>query len=52
MPAFIQYYAQIRQFGLDAQMTVGSWLFKLEAILRSGARNLLGIEEEYAATVF
>lgn len=51
MPAFIQYYAQIRQFGLDAQMTVGSWLFKLEAIQRSGARNLLGLEEDYAATV-
>ncbi|MDE0164553.1 MAG: hypothetical protein OXL36_05610 [Bryobacterales bacterium] len=52
MPAFTQYYAQIRQFGLDAQMTVGSWLFKLEAIQRSGARNLLGLEEDYAATVF
>ncbi len=52
MPAFIQYYAQIRQFGLDAQMTLGSWLFKLEAVQRSGARNLLGFEEDYAATVF
>ena len=52
MPAFTQYYAQIRQFGLDAQMTIGSWLFKLEAIQRSGARNLLGLEEDYAATVF
>ena len=37
MPALVQYYGQIRQFGLDAQMTVGSWLFKLEAIQRSGA---------------
>ena len=52
MPAFTQYYAQIRQFGLDAQMTIGSWLFKLEAIQRSGARNLLGLEEDYTATVF
>ena len=50
--AFVPYYEQIRQFGLDAQMTVGSWLFKLEAIQRSGARNLLGREENYAASVF
>ena len=39
-PTLGQYYAQIRQFGLDAQLTVGSWLFKLEAIQRTGARNL------------
>ena len=51
-PALIQYYAQIRQFGLDAQMTIGSWLFKLEAIQRAGARNLSGREEDYFATVF
>ncbi|MDE2706503.1 MAG: hypothetical protein OXI35_15640, partial [Gemmatimonadota bacterium] len=43
-PALGQYYAQIRQFGLDAQLTVGSWLFKLEAIQRAGARNLSGRE--------
>ena len=47
-----QYYAQIRQFGLDAQLTVGSWLFKLEAIQRIGARNLSGREEDYVASVF
>ena len=51
-PAFLPYYEQIRQFGLDAQMTVGSWLFKLEAIQRSGARNVLGREENYVASVF
>ena len=45
----IPYYEQIRQFGLDAQLTVGSWLYKLEAIQRSGARNLLGLEEDYRA---
>ena len=50
--AFDPYYEQIRQFGLDTQLTVGSWLFKLEAIQRSGARNLLGGEEDYAATAF
>ena len=45
-------YEQIRQFGLDAQLTVGSWLFKLEAIQRIGARNLSGREEDYVASVF
>ena len=52
MPVFVQHYDQIRQFGLDAQLTVGSWLFKLEAIQRAGARNLLGMEENYVASVF
>ena len=51
-PVLGQYYAQIRQFGLDAQLTVGSWLFKLEAIQRTGARNLVGREEDYVAAVF
>ena len=51
-PALVPHYEQIRQFGLDTQLTAGSWLFKLEAIRRSGARNLLGLEEGYAATVF
>ena len=51
-PILGQYYAQIRQFGLDAQLTVGSWLFKLEAIQRAGARDLSGREEDYVASVF
>ncbi len=51
-PVLVQHYDQIRQFGLDAQLTVGSWLFKLEAIQRAGARNLLGMEEDYVASVF
>ena len=50
-PVLGQYYAQIRQFGLDAQLTVGSWLYKLEAIQRAGARNLSGREEGYVAAV-
>ena len=33
------HYEQIRQFGLDAQLTTESWLFKLEAIHRTGAQN-------------
>ena len=50
-PALIQYYGQIRQFGLDAQLTVGSWLLKAEAIQRAGALNLIGREQAYGATV-
>ena len=51
------HYEQIRQFGLDMQLTTGPWLLKLEAIHRSGAQNrrLLGNfvyeEEDYAAFV-
>ncbi len=33
------HYEKIRQFGLDAQLTTGPWLFKLEAIRRLGASN-------------
>ena len=47
----VQYYTQIRQFGLDAQLILGPWLFKLEAIQRSGALNLRGREEDYMASV-
>ena len=49
------YYPQIRQFGLDAQLTADAWLFKLEAIRRTGApsrpnpRYPLGQEEGYIA---
>ena len=50
-PILTPCYEQIRQLGLDAQLTVGSWLFKLEALRRSGARNRLGLEEDYAALV-
>lgn len=44
---WIPYYAQIRQFGLDAQLTLDAWLFKLEVMHRSGERNALGREQEY-----
>ena len=47
----VQYYTQVRQFGLDAQLTLGPWLLKLEAIQRTGSLNLLGREEDYVATV-
>ncbi len=45
------YYEQTRQFSLDAQLTIGSWLLKLEALHRSGASNQVGREEDYAAFV-
>ena len=47
----VPYYEQIRQFGLDAQLTIESWLFKLEAIHRGSASNQAGQEEDYAALV-
>ena len=47
---WIPYYAQIRQFGLDAQLTLDAWLFKFEAMHRSGERNALGREREYGET--
>ena len=49
---FLPYYGQIRQLGIEAQLTTGPVLYKMEAIRRSGTRNLLGREEDYAAVVF
>ncbi len=50
-PLLVQHYEQIRQFGLDAQLTIESWLLKLEVIHRAGASNGLGQEQGYAAFV-
>ena len=50
-PRLIQHYDQIHQFGLDAQLTFGSWLLKAEAIQRGGARNLFGSKQGYFASV-
>ena len=47
----IPYYEQIRQLGVDAQLTTERFLYKMEAIRRSGARNLLGQEEDYNAFI-
>ncbi|MCK5504257.1 MAG: hypothetical protein KAJ10_03800, partial [Thermodesulfovibrionia bacterium] len=35
-PFFAPYYEQISQTGIDVQMVMGSWLFKLESLFRSG----------------
>ena len=51
------HYEQIRQFGLDMQLTTGPWLLKLEAIHRADAQNrrldqyLNYEEEDYAAFI-
>ena len=51
------HYEKIRQFGLDAQLTTGPWLFKLEAIRRLGASNRpsmahpFGEEDDYSAWI-
>ena len=50
-PILAPHYRTIRQFGLDAQLTTGSWQYKLEAIRRKGAYNILGREEAYSAFV-
>ncbi|MCY4238347.1 MAG: hypothetical protein OXC93_08350 [Rhodospirillaceae bacterium] len=50
-PVLAPHYEQILQFGLDAQLTIESWLLKLEAIHRSGASNLANKKESYAAFV-
>ena len=47
----VPYYEKIRQLGFDAQLTTEPWLYKLEAIYRTGARNLLGREEDYGAFI-
>ena len=47
----LPYYEQIRQLGVDAQLTTERFLYKMEAIRRSGARNLLGQEEDYDAFI-
>ncbi len=51
------HYEKIRQFGLDAQLTTGPWLFKLEAIRRLGASNRpsqahpFGEEDDFGAWI-
>ena len=51
MAVLVPYYEQIRQFGLDAQLTTGPWLLKLEAIRREGARDQSLREDDFAAFV-
>ncbi len=41
-PKLVPYYDQIHQTGLDAQLTLGSWLWKFEGIVRSGQEETFG----------
>ena len=50
-PPLLPYYEQIRQYGLEAQFTTEPVLFKMEAIRRHGAANLLGEAEDYGAFI-
>ena len=45
------HYEQIRQFGLDGQITTGPVLLKLEAIRRTGGQNRMMQEEDYTASI-
>ena len=45
------HYEQIRQVGLDGQITTGPLLLKLETIRRTGGRNRMMQEEDYTASI-
>ena len=50
-PDLIPVYPQIDQVSLDAQVTTGPWLLKLEALGRAGQANAAGDVETYGAAV-
>ncbi len=50
-PVLAPLYEVIHQTGADVQYTTGPWLWKLEALYRSGQRNLRGMEQDYAGFV-
>lgn len=50
-PVLIPFYQQIDQFSLDAQLTTGPWLLKLEALYRRGQNDRQGREDAYFASV-
>lgn len=50
-PILRPHYEQIRQAGLELTWVVDSWLWKAEAIHRSGMSNKLGNKEDYSAAV-
>ncbi|WP_446011554.1 hypothetical protein [Candidatus Electrothrix sp.] len=52
-PVLLPYYEQIRQTGLDLQMTAGSWLLKGEVLYRSGqGRNFAAAVAGFEYTFF
>ncbi|MEE9251368.1 MAG: hypothetical protein V3U93_09650 [Alphaproteobacteria bacterium] len=50
-PVLIPFYSQIDQGSLDAQITTGAWLLKLEALYRAGQRDRAGREDGYFSSV-
>jgi len=48
-PVLIPIYDLIKQWGLDLQATLGDWLWKLEAINRSGQADRSGQDRSYTA---
>ena len=50
-PVLVPFYEQMRQMSLDAQVTTGAWLLKLESFWRDGERDAAGLESDYLALV-
>lgn len=50
-PKLIPHYEQIRQTGLDVGLPVGDFLFKLEAVRRTGFSNLHYEKDKYSAYI-
>ena len=50
-PVLVPFYEQMRQMSLDAQITTGAWLLKLESYWRDGERDAAGLESDYLALV-
>jgi len=44
-------YEQIRQYGLDTQVTSGAWLLKFESIWREGERDAASLEEDFLSVI-
>ena len=44
-------YEQIRQYGVDAQITTGAWLLKFESTWREGERDSASLEEDFLSLV-
>ncbi len=48
---FVPTYEVISQTTLDLQLTSGVWLWKLEGMVRSGQKNVFGVEQNYYSGV-
>ena len=48
---FVPTYEIISQTSLDLQLTSGAWLWKLEGLVRSGQKDVFGVEQSYYSGV-